>query len=88
MHDNTSKQIDQLECRLAELAFEFRKAEAGGSEAKALAFDYGQTYEQLVNLAQDHVEPDFDSLLPEEWMPALYRLRMGSSTQAGTTQSG
>lgn len=88
MNDSKSKQIDQLECRLAELAFAFRKAQPDGQEQKALAFDYGQTYEQLSQLAQGHVEPDFDSLLPEPWMPALYRLRISTSTQASSAQPG
>lgn len=88
MNGDTSQQIDQLECQLAKLALDFRQAKSGEVEQKAIAFDYGQTYERLANLAEGHVEPDFDSLLPQQWMPALYRLRLGSDTRTGTAQSG
>ena len=67
--------IDELEAKLAHLALEFRRAEPNSNEREAIAFRYGKVFDSLVNEVGHFVEPDFDSLLPDGYMPTQYEAR-------------
>lgn len=66
---------NELEDKLAVLALQFRQAESNSSHREAIAFQYGKVFDDLVKAAGCFVEPDFDSLLPDGYMPAQYEAR-------------
>jgi DNA-binding CsgD family transcriptional regulator len=80
----TTSRTDELERRLANLAIEFRKAERGSAQREAIAFKYGRVFDDLVTTAGHFVEPNFDSLLPDGYMPTQYEAR---KTQSQSPQS-
>ena len=73
--------IEELEAKLARLASEFRCAEPNSSEREAIAFRYGRIFDNLLREAGRFVEPDFDSLLPDGYMPTQYEARTAQLAQ-------
>jgi hypothetical protein len=74
-------QIDELEAMLARLASDFRSAEPNSTEREAIAFRYGRVFDNLLREAGRFVEPDFDSLLPDGYMPTQYEARKAQLVQ-------
>lgn len=69
-----SWQFDCLEDALARLALQFR-ASSDPDLRRELAGQYEAIYEELCTMAQHAIEPEFDSLLPDGFMPQRYEER-------------
>jgi len=63
--------LDDLELELGEVATEWVKSRGGPGEAAALR-RYAEVMEELFRIGHWSGEPDFESLLPDDLMPAVY----------------
>jgi hypothetical protein len=81
----SARNTNELEDKLAMLALQFRQAEPNSSRREAIAFQYGKVFDDLIKAAGCFVELDFDSLLPDGYMPSQYESRKARTSLGVST---
>lgn len=70
MHRISSNVCQDMQ-RLGELAMSFRGTR-NDDERRAIANDYGQTVERLIQSGNWQEVPSFEDQLPDHWMPQTF----------------